>query len=166
LIAGIVADTLDFQSPTTTEVDRAMCSWLEKICGESAASIFEGLMSVASPLSTMTAEKAIASDAKTYTEGGRKFILAQIEESQLEVFHQHRQELEQAMQVTVKGAGLDFMALMVTDPVRGYSELLFCGSKAVLTALPYRRGKNGTLLMPGVLSRKKQLLPEIIEALS
>ena len=165
LIAGIVADTLLFQSPTTTETDRQMCAWLERLCGESAESIMSGLMSVASPLTSMSADKAIASDAKTYSEGGRKFVLAQIEESNAAVFHRHAQELAAAMDRAVKAAGLDFMALMVTDPVRGNSELLFRGSEAVRRALPYRRGERGTLLMPGVLSRKKQLLPEILAAL-
>ena len=166
LIAGIVADTLLFQSPTTTATDRAMCAWLEKLCGESAESVMEGLMSVASPLASMTAEQALASDAKTYSEGGRKFVLAQIEEAQLAVFHQHAGELAAAMERAVKAQGLDFMALMVTDPVRGNSELLFRGSEAVRRALPYRRGADGCLQMPGVLSRKKQLLPEILSALA
>ena len=165
LIAGIVADTLLFQSPTTTETDRQMCAWLEKLCGESAASIMDGLLSVASPLTSMSPDQASASDAKTYSEGGRKFVLAQIEESNLAIFHGHQAELAAAMERTVKASGLDFMALMVTDPVRGNSELLFCGSEAVRRALPYRRGARGTLLMPGVLSRKKQLLPEILAAL-
>ena len=166
LIAGIVSDTLLFQSPTTTETDRQMCAWLEKLCGESAASIMDGLMSVASPLTSMSADQAIASDAKTYTEGGRKFVLAQIEEAQLAVFRQHAPELAAAMDRAIGAQGLDFMALMVTDPVRGNSELLFRGSEAVRRALPYRRGGDGILLMPGVLSRKKQLLPEILAALT
>ena len=166
LIAGIVSDTLMFQSPTTTEVDRQMSAWLEKLCGESAADIFAGLMSVASPLASMSADKALACDAKTYTDSGRKFILAQIEESQLEIFHQKQGELKAAMETAVKSAGLDFMALMVTDPVSGNSELLYAGDKSVLRALPYRKGGSGTLLMPGVLSRKKQLLPEILSALN
>lgn len=166
LVAGIVADTLNFQSPTSTETDRQMCAWLERICGESAAEIFAGIMSVASPLVTMPPEQAIASDAKTYTEGGRRFVLAQIEESQMTVFHQRQAALSAAMEAAVKASGLDFMALMVTDPVRGSSELLFAGSPSVLQALPYRKGPCGTLLLPGVLSRKKQLLPEIISSLS
>ena len=165
LIAGIVSDTLLFQSPTTTETDRQMCTWLEKLCGESAQSIMDGLMSVASPLTSMSADQAIASDAKTYSESGRKFVLAQIEESNLAAFRRHQAELAAAMERAVKASGLDFMALMVTDPVRGNSELLFRGSEAVRRALPYRRGERGTLLMPGVLSRKKQLLPEILAAL-
>ena len=166
LIAGIVADTLLFQSPTTTETDRTMCDWLERICGETAASLFEGLSSVASPLASMSAAEAIASDAKTYSEGGMKFVLAQVEESNLAVFHRHAKELEAAMDARVTGEGLDFMALMVTDPVRGNSELLFRGADSVRRALPYRLGDEGTWLMPGVLSRKKQLLPEILAALS
>ena len=166
LVAGIVSDTLLFQSPTTTETDRTMCAWLEKLCGESAEAIMEGLMSVASPLASMSADQAVASDAKTYSEGGRKFVLAQIEEAQLAVFRQHAPELAAAMDRVIGAQGLDFMALMVTDPVRGNSELLFRGSEAVRRALPYRRGGDGILLMPGVLSRKKQLLPEILAALS
>ena len=166
LLAGIVSDTLLFQSPTTTDVDRQMSTWLEKLCGESAAAIMEGLLSVASPLTSMSAEAAIASDAKTYSEGGRKFVLAQIEESNAAVFHRQAPKLAAAMDAAVKAGGLDFMALMVTDPVRGNSELLYRGSEAVRRALPYRRGPESTFLMPGVLSRKKQLLPEILAALA
>ena len=166
LIAGIVSDTLMFQSPTTTGDDRRMCAWLERLCGESAAEIFAGLMSVASPLASMPPDRALACDAKTYAEGGRRFVLAQIEESQLAVFHQKLAELRAAMETAVKSGGLDFMALMVTDPVRGNSELLYAGDRSVLRALPYRRSRYDTLLMPGVLSRKKQLLPEILSALN
>jgi manganese-dependent inorganic pyrophosphatase len=166
LISGIVSDTLLFQSPTTTDADRALCTWLEKICGESAESIMEGLSSVASPLASMTADQAIASDAKTYNEAGSKFMIAQIEESNMAVFHQHAADLSAAMDRAISANALDFFALMVTDPVRGASELLFRGLESVRRALPYRRGGAGTLLMPGVLSRKKQLLPEILSALS
>lgn len=165
LLAGIVADTLLFQSPTTADADRQAAAWLEKLCGESAEAMMEGLMSVASALTSMSAEQALANDAKTYETGGRKFILAQIEESNLTVFHRRQAELAAAMEKAVKAGGLDFMALMVTDPAHGNSELLFVGSDAVRRALPYRRGERGTLLMPGVLSRKKQLLPEILAAL-
>jgi manganese-dependent inorganic pyrophosphatase len=166
MIAGIVADTLLFQSPTTTETDRTMCEWLEKICGETAADLFRGMSSVASPLASMDADAALASDAKTYAEGGMKFVLAQVEESNLAVFHRHVPDLEAAMDARMKAEGLDFMALMVTDPVRGSSELLYRGAESVRRALPYRLGDEGTWLMPGVVSRKKQLLPEILTALA
>ncbi len=165
LIAGIVADTLLFQSPTTTDADRTMCAWLEKLCGERAQSIMAGMMGVDSPLASMTAADALKSDAKLYTEGGKRFMLAQIEETNLALFHRHIDELAAAMEEAISANALDFMALMATDPVRGNSELLFRGDKAVSRALPYRKGPDGVLLMPGVLSRKKQLLPEVLAAL-
>ncbi len=166
LVAGIVADTLLFQSPTTTDADRSLCAWLEKLCGESAGSIMDGMLSIASPLTSMSADRAIASDAKTYAEGGRRFTLAQIEESHTAFFHQHLDDLADAIDRAIRANGLDFFALMVTDPVRGNSELLYRGLESVRRALPYRKGKNGTLLMPGVLSRKKQLLPEVLATLN
>ena len=70
------------------------------------------------------------------------------------VFHGCAALLAAAMERRISAEGLDFMALMVTDPVRGNSELLFRGSEAVRRALPYRRGADGVLLMPGVLSRR------------
>ena len=166
LIAGIVADTLLFQSPTTTDEDRTTCAWLEKICGEKAENIMKGLAQVDSPLVSMSPEQAVLSDAKSYNEGGRKFMLAQIEESNFAFFHQHQEELGAALEKIIEGHGLDFMALMVTDPIYGNSELLYRGSERVRRMLPYRLGTTGTFLMPGVLSRKKQLLPVILAALS
>lgn len=82
------------------------------------------------------------------------------------LFHRHQAELAAAIDREVAASGLDFFALMVTDPVRGNSELLFRGDAAVRRSLPYREGPTGTLMMPGILSRKKQLLPEIISALN
>lgn len=165
LLSGIVADTLLFQSPTTTQDDRAMARWLEELTGEKSEEIMRGLMSVQSPLTSMPAEKAISIDAKIYMESGRKFSLAQIEEAHMQVFHKKLEELRSVMKTTVAANGLDFMALMVTDPVVGDSELIIVGNDAIERSLPYRKGPNGTLLMPGVLSRKMQLLPEILDAL-
>lgn len=166
LIAGIASDTLLFQSPTTTDADRSMCTWLEKLCGETAESIAAGMSSVASTLASMPPDQAIASDAKTYAECGRRFMISQIEETNMAVFHRNIDSLAAAMDRAIAANGLDFAALMATDPVRGNSELLFRGLESVRRTLPYRKGEGGALLMPGVLSRKKQLLPEIIAALS
>ena len=166
LIAGIAADTLMFQSPTTTDADRTICSWLEKIASESAEDIMTGMMSVGSPLQSMPPEMAVESDAKLYQESGRRFVLAQIEETKMELFHKNIKGLEIAMDAQIAAKNLDFMALMVTDPVRGCSELLYRGIDSVKRELPYRRGDDGVFLMPGVLSRKKQLLPEVLAAIS
>jgi manganese-dependent inorganic pyrophosphatase len=166
LLAGLVSDTLLFQSPTATAVDRDTGAWLSKIAGVGPEEMMEGLLSVASPLVSMTPGQALASDSKTYVEAGRRFALSQIEETNLALFHARAPALAEAMDAQLARDGLDFAALLVTDPVRGNSELLYRGDPAVLRALPYRRGRDGTLLLPGVLSRKKQLLPEVLAALA
>ena len=57
------------------------------------------------------------------------------------------------------------LSLLVTDPLRGHSELLFRGAETVRRALPWRIGAHGLFDLPGVLSRKKQLLPEVLSCL-
>jgi len=166
LLAGVVADTLLFQSPTTTETDRAIAGWLEKICGATARELMDGMLSVASALTSLSPAKALDSDRKTYAEGGWKFALAQLEESNLALFHGRIVALGDGLADVVAREGLDFAALLVTDPVRGNSELLFRGDERVRRAFPWRTHARGTFLLPGVLSRKKQLLPEILSTLS
>jgi manganese-dependent inorganic pyrophosphatase len=64
-----------------------------------------------------------------------------------------------------KNRHLHFCALMVTDIVGGTSRLLTCGDSHFLDGLPYARRADGTFEMPGIVSRKKQLLPAILSAL-
>ena len=166
LLAGIVADTLFFQSPTTTEADRTFAAWLEKISGATAQELMDGMMSVASALSALTPAKAVDSDRKTYAESGWTFSLAQLEESNLALFHNQIDVLGAELDRVLAQEKLDFVALLVTDPVRAPSELLFRGAESVRRALPWRTHARGTFLLPGVLSRKKQLLPEVLSTLS
>ena len=166
LLAGIVADTLLFQSPTTTDADRVAAAWLEKICGETAQAFMDGMMSVASALNSLPPAKAIESDRKSYVEGIWRFSLAQLEESNLALFHNRFGELADELERVRAANGLDFIALLVTDPVRGNSELVYRGAENVRRALPWRTHPGGWFLLPGVLSRKKQLLPEILSTIT
>lgn len=166
LLSGIVTDTLLFQSPTTTDSDRRMGEWLGKISGESPQALMEALMKLDSPLAVLSIEDAIESDRKSYADNGYRFALSQLEETNLELLHRNRDALSEAMGQRLAREGLDFMALMVTDPVRGNSELLFAGDEGVRRAIPYMRRPDGIFTMPGIVSRKKQLLPQVFATLA
>lgn len=166
LLSGIVTDTLLFQSPTTTERDRTTAAWLESLSGVSASALMADLTALDSPLATMSPAAALASDRKDYDEHGRRFALAQIEESNLAILHRLQRKLTASMERTLRDDRLDFFGLLITDAVRGNSEFLGVGDPAVLAALPYKRHPDGTYLMPGVLSRKKQLLPQLLAILA
>jgi len=73
--------------------------------------------------------------------------------------------LKEALIRLADSKGLDFAMLMVTDVVRGSSRLLLTSDVPGLGGLPYAKEPDGTLRAPGVVSRKKQLLPALLSAL-
>ena len=166
LLGGVISDTLNLRSPTTAPLDHRMCEWLEKISGVKGADLMADLMKLDSPLISKSAEEVINGDRKNYEDNHFRFAVAQVEENNLELLHQRLPELERAVSEAVRQDSLDFFALLVTDPVRGNSELLMEGLPAVLKRMPYSRTPDGIFLLPGVLSRKKQLLPQLLSITS
>ena len=166
MLAGIVADTLLFQSPTTTDTDRLVATWLEKLCGETAQALMDGMMSIPSPMMSMAPRAAVESDMKIYSEAGYKFSLSQIEEPNLTLFHHRIRSFVDAMDMLRREHGLDFAGLLVTDPGRAHSELLYVGKESIKRALPWRKSLTGVFSLPGILSRKKQLLPQVMATIS
>ncbi len=162
LLGGIISDTLLLKSPTTAAPDRRMVEWLEKVSGVSAEELMGELLQIDSPLASKNAAEVVGGDRKDYTDGRFHFALSQVEETNLELLHQRRAELAAEMQTRVIEDKLDFFALLVTDAVRENSELLFVGSPEFRRNLPYEQHDEELFLLPGVLSRKKQLLPQIL----
>ena len=85
-----------------------------------------------------------------------------MEETKLELLRRRKDELSRTMSEIMKKENLDFIALLVTDAVRENSELLILGDPDVIRRLPYHADADGIFLLPGILSRKKQLLPQIL----
>ena len=162
LLSGLVADTLNLKSPTTSPLDFRMHEWLEKISGVKAETLVEELSRIASPLSSGKVEDVIESDRKSYSDGKFHFSLSQVEETKLELLRRRKDELLRTMSGIMKKENLHFIGLLVTDAVRENSELLILGDPDVIRRLPYHADADGIFLLPGILSRKKQLLPQIL----
>lgn len=162
LLGGIISDTLQLKSPTTAQLDRRMAEWLEKISGVSGETLMAELMQIDSALAAKSPEEVIGNDRKDYVDGKYRFALAQVEESDLELLHDRHDELIELMQQKLKADQLDFFGLLVTDAVRENSELLICGCHEIISSLPYDRIGTDLYALPGVLSRKKQLLPQML----
>lgn len=162
LLGGIISDTLNLKSPTTADMDLKMCEWLEKVSGVSGAELMQELLHIDSPLAVKPAAEVINGDRKDYTDGKIRFALSQVEESNLELLHQRYGELAGELRKCVETEKLDFFGLLVTDAVRGNSELLAVGDAGITSNLPWQRHPDGLFDLPGVLSRKKQLLPQVL----
>ena len=109
-----------------------------------------------------TSQEILVNDLKVYQGGTFNFSISQVEVSDLHEITKHMDDLKIALSGLCTSKGLDFAVLMATDVVRKSSQLMLHNPPALLEDLPYLPRPDGTLYAEGVVSRKKQLLPQIL----
>ena len=113
----------------------------------------------------MSAEQAISADCKAYEEEGARFSVAQIEELSFSHFYEKEAALTEALDAYCRAGRFLFAALLVTDIISQTSMLLLCGAEAYLSRIDYPREGAHRWVLDGVVSRKKQLLPYLLDRL-
>ncbi|HZJ23011.1 MAG TPA: DHHA2 domain-containing protein [Anaerolineales bacterium] len=171
LLAGLLSDTLILTSPTTTTRDKEAASRLARwafvgsspLKGETIESYGKAILSASAGLSNRTPEEIVSNDIKLYEAGGFKFAIAQAEVTDLVQLSEHLQPLTTALNDLRDKRGLDFAILLITDVVRGSSQLILSSNPPpILNDMSYPPLPDGTRDAPGVVSRKKQLLPVVL----
>ena len=165
LLAGLVSDTLNLSSPTTTARDAEILKKLEKIAEVNAREFTEKLFASGSLLTLKTAPKAITTDCKEYTEGRETFSVAQIEEIGFDQFWKRKDELLEALAKYCDRGKYQFSALLVTDVTTQNSLLLVAGDENFVSQIDYPKLEPGIFELREVVSRKKQLLPYLTHCL-
>ncbi len=165
LCAGIISDTLNLTSPTTTDTDRAMLPWLAGIAGIDPEAFTRGFFSAGSVLRSQTAAEALRSDRKAYVEADWAVSISQIEELGLDMFWGCQDDLRRELEGLVGEENLDFACLMVTDITKHDSVLLAAGKDQIIRRIDYPRLAPGVFALQGVVSRKKQLFPMLSRVL-
>jgi manganese-dependent inorganic pyrophosphatase len=165
LLAGLVADTLNLTSPTSTVRDAEVLAKLEKIAEVNACEFTAKLFASGSLLTLKPAPQAVTTDCKEYHEGAATFSVAQIEEIGFDQFAKRKDELQAALTEYQRHHGYLFSALMVTDVTRQCSMLLVAGTKRFLERIDYPKVEPGIFELREVVSRKKQLLPYLTHCL-
>lgn len=171
LLAGLLSDTLILTSPTTTPRDHAAAEKLARwafvggspLKGETIESFGKNLLAAGAGLSNRTPEEIVSTDIKAYEAGGFKLAIAQAEVTDLMQLSEYLDAIHKALDELRDKRGLDFAMLLVTDVVRGTSRLLISSDHPpILNDLPYPPLPDNTRDAPGVVSRKKQLLPVVL----
>jgi manganese-dependent inorganic pyrophosphatase len=165
LLAGLISDTLNLTSPTTTPRDVEILKQLEKLSGVNAREFTEKLFASGSLLTLKPAPQAIATDCKEYSELGAKFSVAQIEEIGFQQFWKRKDDLMSALGAFCEKSSFLFSALLVTDVTTQNSLLLVKGNEKFVRRIDYPRLEPGIYELRGVVSRKKQLLPYLTHCL-
>ncbi|HUF00648.1 MAG TPA: DHHA2 domain-containing protein [Anaerolineales bacterium] len=171
LLAGLLSDTLILTSPTTTPRDRQAADRLARwafvggspLKGETIQSYGKAVLSAGAGLSNRKHEEIVSNDIKLYEAGGFRLAIAQAEVTDLVQLSEHLEPLTKALDELKTKRGLDFAVLLITDIVRGSSRLIFSSNAPpILDDLPYPPLPDGTRDAPGMVSRKKQLLPVVL----
>ena len=165
LLAGVVSDTLNLTSPTTTPRDAQILKQLEQISGVNAVKFTEKLFASGSLLTLKPAPQAITTDCKEYEENRARFSVAQIEEVGFDQFWPRKDELLQELGRFQKRRRFAFSALLITDVTSQSSLLLLVGKQDLLDLVDYPRLEPGIFELRDVVSRKKQLLPYLTHLL-
>jgi len=165
LLSGILSDTLILRSPTTTSHDIQAAEAMAKIAGldiqEWGTEVFRHAVS----LTSVNPDTAITSDFKIYTENSYRVGIAQMEVITLNDLAVVQREYLEALQRTQEKFGLDWAMLLITDIIAEESVLLST-EFYLADELIYKRLDEHSFHLPDVLSRKKQLLPEILHVLA
>ena len=165
LLSGILADTLGLRSATTTDADRNAANNLADLLNLEIDEYARELFANSSHKGDWTVEEMLSVDAKSYDFSGRKFAVAQVESGTADALVARHEEIVRGLERQCKERSLAFSALMITDITALNSVLLAAGDQRLMASIPFPRLYDRTWLCRGILSRKKQLLPLLMEQL-
>jgi len=165
LLAGILSDTLILRSATTTETDIRTAEYLSQITDLSIEEFGHEITAAASLISQKPVEEIVAMDMKAYTEGDYSFSVSQVEVNYPDEIMERSENILQHIQNICDNKGLLFCALLVTDLNELSSYLFIRGKDEFIKKIAYPKYRDSIYLLKDVLSRKKQLLPYIMEIL-
>lgn len=168
LCAAIISDTLMFRSPTCTQYDREAAQTLAQIAGIDIETFASNMFRAGSDFSKKTIEEICYLDFKTFTAEKITFGVSQISAMSALDLADVKSRVQEYLDTMLLERKLDMVFIMLTDIVQEQSQILCAGEGAArILAQAFVRAQveeNETLLK-GVVSRKKQFIPELIRAL-
>lgn len=167
LCSAIISDTLLFRSPTCTLLDEDAAKELAEIAGINMEELAQAMFKAGSNLQGKSAEEICFLDFKQFTVNDTVFGVGQVNSMSAKELTEIKTQIESELDKIRKNHRLDMIFFMLTNIMTESSELLCVGPEAREKAISAfdLNGKSDTLYLKGVVSRKKQLVPAIVEAL-
>ncbi|WP_455139171.1 putative manganese-dependent inorganic diphosphatase [Thermophilibacter sp.] len=167
MLSAILSDTLAFRSPTCTQVDRRAAEDLARICGEDIPTYSDAMFEAGADLTGRTAEEVFHQDFKVFSRGNVKFGVGQgsymTEKSRKAAEALVGPYLAEA----ARSEELPLVFYLFTDVKSSSSEILWYGEGAegIVSRAFDVEPESGLALLPGVVSRKKQVIPALMATL-
>ncbi|MBU3750902.1 MAG: manganese-dependent inorganic pyrophosphatase [Mycobacterium sp.] len=167
MLSAILSDTLILKSPTCTPEDVAAAEELAALAGVDLQAYGLELLRAGANPGVKTVAQLIAQDAKEFTMGGNKVVIAQVNAVDVEDVLSRQSELESAAQAVVAAKGLDLFLFVVTDILNSDSVGVALGPRASAVESAYGVTlRDNRALLKGVVSRKAQIVPALTETFS
>lgn len=167
LCAAIISDTLMFRSPTCTAIDEAAARKLAEIAGIEIEELAGNMFKAGSNLMNKTAREICFQDFKKFEIGGLELGVSQINSMSEEELAEIKSKIQPHLKEALYEKGLDVMYMMLTNIIEEKTELLCVGTNArgIITEAFDLPDAVDDIILRGVVSRKKQLIPPIVISL-
>lgn len=167
MISAIISDSLLFKSPTCTQQDIDAAEALKSIADIDLESYGLEMLKAGASTTDKTASELLNMDAKSFNMGDYITRIGQVNTVDIDEVFQRQEELEKEMLEVSTNEKYDVFVLLVTDIINSDSKILVVGAEKDKVGNAFNvRLDNNTAFLPGVVSRKKQVVPQITEALS
>lgn len=165
MASAIISDSLGFKSPTCTELDKEVCLKLADIANINVDTYGLDMLKAGTDLSDLTIEQMLSIDAKIFTMNNLKAEVAQVSTVDIASVMQRKTEIEATMNTMISDKELDLFLCVITDVMNSDSQIIALGTSQSLveTAFTVTLTDN-TAFLPGVVSRKKQIIPPLEKA--
>lgn len=167
MLSAIISDSLLFKSPTCTERDIKAAKELAAIAGVDVEAYGMEMLKAGADVSGKSVDELLSQDAKQFQMGQAKVEIAQVNAVGVEDVLVRKAEIEEALEKVIAERELDLFLFVVTDILTNDSTAIAAGkaAKSVEQAFNVSLDQNQCVLK-GVVSRKKQIVPSLTEALS
>ena len=162
-LSCILSDTLEFRSPTTTDLDKSIAKKLAKDLGIDMKSYASQLFTAKSDVSNYTDPELILMDSKKYNVGDKKLRISVMETTKPTEILKRKKSLLKAMEEIEEKEGVDQILFFVIDILKEEATLLMPNNLVKeITEKSFGKSSEGdTIVIPGILSRKKQIIPQL-----
>ena len=158
MLSAIISDTLLLKSPTTTEKDAKTVKELAKIANIDVEKYGLEMLKAGTNLDKYTEDELIRLDAKKIEKEDIKYIIAQVNTVSIPDVLKRKAKIEEEMNKEILAKGLSLFVFVITDIVNSNSKAIVLGDRVDAISKTYEI-KDNIAVMPGVVSRKKQILP-------
>ena len=158
MLSAIISDTLLLKSPTTTVKDKKAVEELSKIANVDANVYGLEMLKAGTNLDKYTEAELIKIDCKKIEIECFKYAIAQVNTVSIPDVMKRKAKIEEEINKEIQNKELDLFVFVITDIVNSNSEAIVLGKRSYAIAKEYEI-KDNIAVMPGVVSRKKQVLP-------